>query len=164
MRSASGRTASIAGGDGGEERRLVHRRLVREVGGRLVEIERDDAKRGRHGLRELIDRGAACREIRHHLRGDGGRKGRNAVRRHAVVAGEHQNVDPVEPRRVAAPLREPGDDLLQPAEAAGRLGQLGLARHHGGGGGAVAVRQVEACRAQLGERAERAGRLRAAGG
>ena len=55
-----------------------------------------------------------------------------------------------------APLRQPRDDLFQPAEAARRLGQLGLARQHGRGGGAVALRQVEACRAQLGQRSEEA--------
>jgi hypothetical protein len=46
-------------------------------------------------------------KIRHHLRGDGGREGRDPLCGHAVIAGEHQDVDPVEPRRVAAPLRQP---------------------------------------------------------
>ena len=78
--------------------------------------------------RELVDRGAARGKIRHHLRGDRGRKGRNALHGDAVVAGEHQHLDPVEPGRIAAlPLRQPRDDLFEPAEAARRLGQFGLA-------------------------------------
>ncbi len=122
---------AVAGCDRGEKRCLVHRRFTGEVGGRYFEIERRDAKRGGHRLRKLVDRGAACGKVRHHLRGDRGRERRHALRRHAVIAGEHQDVDAVEPGRVPPPFGQPRDDLFQPAEAARRLGQLGLARQHG---------------------------------
>jgi hypothetical protein len=46
----------------------------------------------------------------------------------AVVAGEHHRQRPLDGRRMAAlPGGEPFRDLLQAAERAGRLGQLGLA-------------------------------------
>src|SRR5262249_14707815 len=100
---------------------------------------------------ELVDGGAAGGKVRHHLRRDGGRKGRDALRGDAVIAGEYQHVDALEPGRAALPAREPGDQLLEPAEAAGRLGQLRLAGGDGGGSGLVARRQVEAGGAQGGE-------------
>ena len=53
-------------------------------------------KRGAGDARELIDGGAAGGEIRHHLRRHLGRIGRDAVRRHAVIAGEHQDLDLLE--------------------------------------------------------------------
>ncbi len=80
-------------------------------------------------------------EIRHHLCGDLGRVGRHAARHHAMIAGEHQDLHPVEPRhRAALPARQPHDQILQPAEAAGRLGQLPLALYHRSSRGVVAVR------------------------
>ena len=97
------------------------------------------------GARELVDGGAAGGEIRHHLRGDLGRIGGNAARGDAVIAGEDQDLDLVEPRRrVALPVREPGDELLEPAEAARRLGQRVLALGDGGARGRMPARQVEA--------------------
>src|SRR3546814_16821686 len=41
---------------------------------------------------ELVDGGAALPEIGHHLGRNLGRKGRDAARRHAVVAGENQDM------------------------------------------------------------------------
>ena len=68
-------------------------------------------------------------EIRHHLRRDLGRIGGDALRGDAMIAGEDQDLDPVEARRVAAlPGGEPGDGLLQAPQAAGRLGQPRFAR------------------------------------
>ena len=58
-----------------------------------------------------------------------------------MIADEHQDLHPVEPRhRATLPARQPRDQVLQPAEAAGRLGQLPLALDHRGGGGIIAVR------------------------
>ncbi len=103
-------------------------------------------------LANLVDRGAAGRKVRHHLRRDSGRKGRNAVHGDPVIAGEHQHVDVLDPRRIAAPSGEPGDHLLQPAETAGRLGQLGLPRHHGRRRRTVAFGQLKAGLAQFSQR------------
>ena len=102
--------------------------------------------------RELIDRGAARGEIRHHLRRHLGGIGRHAEPGHAVIAGKDQNLDPLQARRrVALPMREPGDDIFQPAEAARRLGQHGLALGNGGARGGMPARQIETDGAQSGK-------------
>ena len=72
-----------------------------------------------------------------------------------MIAGEHQHVDAVEPRRrVALPMREPGDQVLEPAEALRRLGQHVLALGHRGARGGMPARQIEAGGAQVGEGGE----------
>ena len=110
-------------------------------------------KLGAGGAGELIDRGAAGGKIRHHLHRDLGRIGGDALRGDAVIAGEHQHLDAVEPRRrVALPMRQEGDQILQPAEAFRRLGQHVLALGHRGARGRMAARQIEAGGAQIGER------------
>ncbi len=103
-----GRDRGIAGGDGGEECRFVHGRLLREVRGGGFERERDDRRVCPRERGELIDGGAAGGEIRHHLRGDPGGIGRHALRDHAVVAGEDEDLDAIEPRqRPALPAGKP---------------------------------------------------------
>ena len=140
----------VAGRDGGEEGRLVHRRRLREIAGRMVEVERDDVELGAGDAGELVDGGAAAGEIRHHLHGDFGREGRHALRGDAVVAGEDEDLHPVELRHVAAlPARQPGGDRLQPAEAALRLGQRVLAAGDGLGRRIAAGGQIEAGGAQF---------------
>ena len=110
-------------------------------------------KRRAGGAGELIDRGAAGGEIRHHLRRDFGRIGRNALRGHAVIAGEDQNLDAVQPRRrVALPMRQPGDQIFEPAEAARRLGQGRFALGDRGACRRMPGRQVETDGAQIGKR------------
>ena len=108
---------------------------------------------GAGGAGELVDGGAAGGEIRHHLRGHLGGIGGHALRGHAVIAGEDEDLDLVEPRRrVALPVREPGGELFQPAEAARRLGQRVLALGDGGARRRMPARQVEAERTQIGKR------------
>ena len=93
--------------------------------------------------RELVDGGAAGRKIRHHLRGDGGRIGRDAVRGDAMIAGEHQDVDAVEPRRVAGPASAPARPPAPPAgRGCRRLGQARPGGRCGRLGARVAGRQV----------------------
>ncbi len=71
---------------------------------------------GAGGARKLIDRGAAGGEIRHHLRRHLGRIGRDASAGHAVIAGEDKNLHAVQSRRrVALPMRQPGDEIFEPA-------------------------------------------------
>jgi hypothetical protein len=112
-----------------------------------------DAERRVGGACELIDGGAAGGEIRHHLRGHRGGIGGNAARGHAVIAGEDEDLDLVElRRRVALPVREPGDEFLEPAEAARRLGQRVFALGDGGARRQMPARQVEAERTQVGKR------------
>ena len=92
---------------------------------------------------ELVDGGPAGQEVLHHLPRDFRRIGRDAARRHAVAAGEHRDARPLDPRAGAAlPGGQPFGDLLEPAERARRLGELGLAAHHLGPGREVRSRQV----------------------
>ena len=108
----------------GEEFLLAERRPFGEVGGRPVERKRNDAQPSTGRARELIDGGAAGGKIRHHLRRDLGRIGGDAAPGHAVTAGKDQNIDALQPRRhMALPMGEPGDQILEPAEALRRLGQ-----------------------------------------
>src|SRR5450631_2566813 len=61
----------------------------------------------------------------------------------AVTAGEHRDARSLDPRAGAAlPGGQPFGDLLEPAERARRLGELGLAAHHFGPGRKVRSRQV----------------------
>jgi len=79
----------------------------------------------------------------HHLPGDFRRIGRDAARRYAMGAGEHRDARPLDPRAGAAlPGRQPFGDLLEPAQRARRLGELGLATHHLGPGREVRSRQI----------------------
>ena len=69
-----------------------------------------------------------------------------------MIAGKDQHRDVVEARRLAAlPAPEPGDQLLEPAEASQRLGQARLALGDGRGGAVVAGGEVGKARAQIGE-------------
>ena len=101
------------------------------------------------GARKLIDRGAAGSKVRHHLRRHFGRIGRHALRRHAVIAGEDENLHALQSRRrMALPVREKADQLFKPAEASRRLGQRRFARGDGGARGGMPARQIETERAQ----------------
>ena len=142
----------VAGRHRGEEFPLAQRRLLGEVGGRRFERQRNDAQFRAGAVRKLVDRGAAGGEVRHHLRRHLGRIGRNALFGHAVIAGENQNLDVIEPRRrMALPMRQPGDEVFEPAEALRRLGQDRLALGDGGAGRRMPARQVETGRAQVGK-------------
>ena len=69
-----------------------------------------------------------------------------------MIAGEDQNFDAVEPRRrVTLPMRQPGDEIFQPAEALRRLGQRRFALGDRGAGGGMPARQIETDRAQSGK-------------
>ncbi len=143
----------VARADRIEERRLVHGRGLREVGGRTVERERHDAKLSARRACKLVDGGAATSEVRDHLRGDLGREGGDALRRHAMISGKDKDLDAREAwRALTLPEPEPFDELLQPAEAPRRLGQDGFAARHARGGLRIALGQVETGRMQLCER------------
>ena len=144
---------SLAGGHrviaGGKRRRGIRLRSCRrsgEIGGRGFEVERDDAQTCTCGASELIDGGAAGGEIRHHLGGDGGR-----IRRHALGASRRDCRRTPAPRcdRAAADavpchMGEPGDDLLEPAEAVRRLRERVVAHGDGGAAAGWPLRQVAA--------------------
>ena len=155
MRSLSLRHRVEAGLHRGEEFGFGQRGVFGEIFGRPVELERNDVEARAGIARELVDGGAAGGKIRHHLHRDFGRIGRDALPGDAVIAGEHQNVDAIEPRRrVALPVGEEGDQLLEPAEAFRRLGQGVLALRHRGARGRMSARQIEADGAQFGEGGE----------
>ncbi len=147
-----GRKRLIARRDRGEKFRLAHGRCHGEIRGRLVERQRDDAKLGARLACQLIDGGAAGREIRHHLRRDLGGIGRDALRGDAVIAGEYEDLDLAEPRRASPlPEAEPGHGLLETAQAPRRFGQRAFAARHRGGGVRVALGKVEASRVEIGK-------------
>ena len=149
---AFGRYGIVTGRKRGEEFLFRKRRLLGEVRGRCIERERNDAQLGTGRARQLIDRGAAGGEIRHHLRRHFGRIGRDAKSGHAVIAGKDQNIHAVQPRRrMALPMREPGDDIFETAEAARWLGQRGFALGNRRAGRRMPARQVEADSAQFGK-------------
>jgi hypothetical protein len=100
--------------------------------------------------RQLVDGGAACGKIRHHLRGHFRRIGRHVLPGHAVIAGEHEDFHALQARRRSAlPVREPGGKVFEPAKATRRLGQHRFARRHRRARGMMTRRQVEAKFAQL---------------
>ena len=115
-----------------------------------VEVHLVDLETGVDDPAELVDRRTAGDEVLHHLRRDRGRIGRNAARGDAVVAGKDQGAGMVEPRRVPRlPGREPDRQLLEPAERAGRLGQLRLTQGRRGAGLEIGARQMGQQRADL---------------
>ncbi len=82
----------------------------------MLEVERDHAELGTRKLRELVDGGSARRKVCHHLRGDLGRIGRDALRGDAMIAGKYQDLDIAKPRRAASlPQREPRHRLFEAA-------------------------------------------------
>jgi hypothetical protein len=107
---------------------LVHRRGAGDVAGRALERQFVHLQADAERLAKLVDGRAAGLEIGHHLGRHGLRKGRDGLVDDAVIAGEHRGKRTLDGRRMAAlPGGEPLGDLLQPAEGAGGLGQLGLA-------------------------------------
>ena len=123
---------------------LGQSRALREIGGRPIERKGNNPQVRAGGPRQLIDRGAAGGEIRHHLRRHLGRIGGDAAPGHAMIAGKHQNFDPLQSRRRAAlPMREPADELFQPAQAARRLSQLHFAPGDFSARRGIAARQIE---------------------
>ena len=117
----------------------------------MIEVERDDAQAGTRRLRQLIDGGASGREVLNHLRRDRGRVSRDALCRHAVIAGEDENLDIGEARRVAPlPKPEPFDHLLEAPEAPRRLGQRALAARDRSGLIGMTAGKIETGRAEIG--------------
>lgn len=137
-----GRDHRHAGGDGGEELRLVHRRGGAEIPRRPLEIEGHDHEIGADRPRQGVDRRPASGEIRHHLGGDAGGIGRDPGGGDAVVAGEDGDSDRLgRGPRAALPARQPDRQFFQPAKGAGGLGQQPIPRDRGRGGGFIAFRQ-----------------------
>jgi hypothetical protein len=72
-----------------------------------------------------------------------------------MISGEYQDFHAVEARRATSlPMREPGDDVLQPAEAAGRLGEPRFAARDRSRSGRTSGRKVETCCSQSDKRGE----------
>ena len=89
----------------------------------------DDFKAGAELAREHRDRRAPRGEIRHHRDRHLLRIGRDALRSDAVVAGEDDDRRTIGARLFGVlQAREINSERLQPAERAGRLGELALAR------------------------------------
>ena len=123
---------------------------MREVGGRALDLQRDRPSSSAPATRAswLIAAPPAAK-FATIWRVTSAGKGRHALRGDAMRAGEDDDLHLVELRHVAAlPARQPGDELLQPAEAALRLGQRVLAASAAAAAAVVAGRQVLAGGAQ----------------
>ena len=145
-------------GDGAGAFLLAHRRPVDDVAGRGLEAHLVDPEIGVDGAAQLVYRGPAGDEVLHHLRGHRGGIGRDAARRNAVIAGEHDGAWMVDARRVARlPGREPARQLLQAAERSDGLGQLSFAGRRGAAGFEIGPGQVRQEGADL---VQAGGRLR----
>ena len=85
----------------------------------------DDGDPGAHLAREDVDGRAARHEVRDHHRRHGGGIRRDAADGDPVVGGEDHDVPSIEGRiRTPGDPRQPDDQLLEPAEAPGGLGEL----------------------------------------
>jgi hypothetical protein len=116
---------AISGIDRFEVLIRAHRRAFREIARRTFEFDRHYAELGGRRFCDLVDGCTAGGKIRHHLCGDGLRIGRDAARGDAVIAGEHGDGDPLQPRHLAAlPLRQPDREFFEAPEAARRLCQI----------------------------------------
>jgi hypothetical protein len=92
---------------------------------------------------DLVDGRAAACEIRHHLCGDRLRIGRDAARRHAMIAGKDRDGDALEFWNFAAlPARQPYGKLFKAAKTFRRFCQCLLAESGGVGRGGVAIGQI----------------------
>ena len=127
-RSQSSGTVRYPASTASRNSSTLHRRGFGEIARRPFEFDRHHAQLGGSGFCDLADGRAAGGEIRHHLRGDRRRIGRDAARGDAVIAGEHGDGDALQTRLLAAlPSREPDREFFEAAEAARRLCQILLA-------------------------------------
>ncbi len=104
----------------------AERVLAVDAAGRRADPVIDDPDGGAGLAGEHVDRRAAGGEVRDHLRRDLGWVGGDAVLGNAVVGGDDHDPDALERMRGAGPLHraDPGGELLEPAERAGRFGEL----------------------------------------
>ena len=135
-------------GDGRRAHAVVHGRTLRDVAGRQLQRQLENAQVELVQGADLADRRASRGEVRDHLRGHLARIGRDALVGDAVVAGEDRDHRIVEHRLgLALPAGEEFDEVLEPAQRAARLGKGQVAGAHGGDRRLVAlgqdVQQVE---------------------
>ena len=108
---------------------LGHRRLLRKIARRVLQRELEDFQTEAEALAELVYRRASAREVLDHLPRDLGREGRYALGDDAVIAREDSNERAFDRGlRPTLPGGQKLDDLLKPAQRAGRLRQLRVAR------------------------------------
>ena len=138
---------------GGNAGPLVHGCVVHDVGGGDVESEIEGLEAEVVGGADLVDRGAAGREILEHLSVDLWGVSRDAARRDPVACGKDADERAVDRRdRLALPRGKPFDQPFEPAQAPGRLGQLAIARPHCPDGGFVRPRHLVEQAANVRER------------
>ena len=146
----------LRGGHGRRDREIGrHRRdagvdQLRQRAGVGGRAQIDDFKMRTELARQHADRRAAADEIAQHLRRDRLRKGRYALRDHAVIAGKYTHLHALQRRPVMAlQARELHGERFEAAERARRLGEPPLPSGGAGGGsrvrhGAGSVQPVEA--------------------
>ncbi len=126
-----------------QELRLAHRRGLGEIDGRLIQVERAYLKLGAHGLADLVDRGGAAGEIRHHLPRDLGREGRDTLCRYPMIAGEDKGFDDLAAGRVASlPSGHESGNTFETSQRTSGLGQLCITVARSRLCGAVGARQI----------------------
>ena len=105
-----------------------HRGRCREIGRRRVQRQRIDIHLGTESFGQLIDGRAAMFKVGDHLCCHLGRKGRDTLRAHPVVACKDDDLrcGDLWPR-IAAPAGIPDCQILQPSQRAGRFCQLPIA-------------------------------------
>jgi hypothetical protein len=116
----------------------AHRRGKREIFRRPIECEFEDFQIQAEARADLVDGSASSGEISDHLLRHFGGKGRHPLARDAMIAGKNADEHVVEPGRTfRLPGRQPFYEFLEPAKAAGRLGELPVAPTHKLDGGRV---------------------------
>jgi hypothetical protein len=119
----------------------VHGGTLSEVSGGSVERDGHHVEPRARQVGQLVDCSPARLEVRHHLRGDIGRKRADAAGRYAMISGKDRNLRRNDPRPgVPAPGAVPDGKRLQPAQRARGFRQLPVARFGPGAGELMGTR------------------------
>ncbi len=108
---------------------LVQRRILGDIPRRVIQCEFEHLQPKIVSLANLIDRGTAGLEVRHHLSGHLLRIGGHPLGHDTMIAGKHSHNRALDARRIVVlPAGHPLGDCLKPAQRTGRLGEPGVAR------------------------------------
>lgn len=138
-----------AEGHGGRAIALGKGRFAGNVTGRIIEREVKDLEAEIIRDADLVDRGTAGGEIRHHLLGNVRRIRCHALTGNAMISGKDRNQRPGDGGRAACPGGKPEGDFFQPTKRARRLCQLRVAVPRGCKRNRVRARQILDQRAKI---------------
>jgi hypothetical protein len=97
---------------------FVHGGFNRDIGGRHFERQVEDLQAEIIGDADLVDRSTAGREVFHHLSRHRGRKRRDALLDHTVIARKDRHQRPRHRGDAAGPGGQPECDFLKPPKRA----------------------------------------------